>query len=87
MKRPAADRAAAQGLVTLNGSVGQLISGALVGAVSASQGGGVAGYSAAFLVIGCVSLVLTLLALGLKSRAAEQATTPATGASAHLVSE
>jgi MFS family permease len=74
---PAADRAAAQGLVTLNGSVGQLISGAMVGAVSASQGGGMAGYSAAFLVIGCMALALTLLTAGLKGRAAELATLPA----------
>jgi MFS family permease len=79
---PAADRAAAQGLVTLNGSVGQLISGAMVGAVSASQGGGVAGYSAAFLVIGCVAVVLTVLTVGLKSRTAELAVAPAVAAAA-----
>jgi MFS family permease len=69
-----ADRTAAQGVTTLFTSVGQLLSGVLVGAVAASQGGGVAGYSAAFLVIGAVSLVLTLLSLALKSRAAEVAT-------------
>ncbi|MCX6031701.1 MAG: MFS transporter [Chloroflexi bacterium] len=71
---PASDRAAAQGSITLFASVGQLISGAAVGAVAASQGGGVAGYSAAYLVIGAVAVVLTLLALSLKGRAAELAT-------------
>ena len=70
----AADRAAAQGVTTLFTSIGQLLSGVLVGAVAASQGGGVAGYSAAFLVIAAVSLVLTLLSLRLKSRTAERAT-------------
>lgn len=71
---PAADRTAAQGAITLFTSIGQLISGAAVGAVAASQGGGVAGYSAAYLVIGGVAIALTLLALGLKGRAAELAT-------------
>ena len=69
-----ADRAAAQGVTSLFTSTGQLLSGVLVGAVAASQGGGVAGYSAAFLVIGGVSLVLTLISLALKSRAVEVAT-------------
>lgn len=69
-----ADRAAAQGVATLFTSIGQLLSGVLVGAVAASQGGGANGYSAAFLVIAVVALALTLLALGLKDRAAELAT-------------
>ena len=71
---PGADRTAAQGAITLFTSIGQLISGAAVGAVAASRGGGAAGYTAAYLVIGGVAVVLTLLALGLKGRAAEQAT-------------
>ncbi|MCU0500692.1 MAG: MFS transporter [Anaerolineae bacterium] len=69
-----ADRAAAQGVTSLFTSTGQLLSGVLVGAVAASQGSRVAGYSAAFLVIGAVSFVLILLSLALKSRAAEVAT-------------
>lgn len=71
---PLADRAAAQGVATLFTSIGQLLSGVLVAAVAASQGGGAAGYSAAFLVIAAVALVLTLLTLGLKGRSAELAT-------------
>jgi MFS family permease len=71
---PAAERAAAQGAIALSTGVGQLMSGALVGAVAASQGGGVAGYGAAYLVIGGVALALAVLALGLKGRAEELAT-------------
>jgi hypothetical protein len=52
-------------------SMGQLLSGAVVGAIAASQGGGVPGYSAAFLVICIVAIVLVLLTLGLKNRAVE----------------
>jgi EmrB/QacA subfamily drug resistance transporter len=71
---PASDRAAAQGAIAMFTSVGQLVSSALVGAVAASQGGGVAGYSLAYMVIGGVALVLTLLTFGLKNRAEELAT-------------
>ncbi len=71
---PVADRAAAQGAITLFTSIGQLLSSALVGAVAASRGGGVAGYSTAFLAVGAVSLLLTIAALGLKDRSAELAT-------------
>jgi MFS family permease len=71
---PAADRTAAQGAITLFTSVGQLMSAAVVGAVAASQGGGVSGYESAFLVIGGVAFIMMLLTLGLKGRAAEQAT-------------
>jgi len=71
---PASDRTAAQGAIAMFTSIGQLVSSALVGAVAASQGGGVAGYSLAYLVIGGVALVLTLLTFGLKSRTEELAT-------------
>jgi len=83
---PASDRAAAQGAITLCTSVGQLMSGALVGAVAASQGGGVAGYGAAYLVIGGVALVLTLLAFGLKGHADEVATSESNKVSSGMAS-
>ncbi|MCS6828878.1 MAG: MFS transporter [Caldilinea sp.] len=67
----ATERAAAQAAATLFTSVGQLVGAALVGAVVASMGGGLSGYRAAYLTIGVVSLVLTLLAFGLKPRTAE----------------
>lgn len=69
---PASERAAAQGILTVFTGVGQLIGGVLVGAVAASSGGGIGGYSVAFLVIGAVMLALTLASLGLKSRTAER---------------
>ena len=69
---PASDRTAAQGLLTVFTSIGQLISGALVGAIAASQGGGAVGYQAAFLAIGAVAAVMTVLAFNLKSKDEER---------------
>ncbi|HEX2863814.1 MAG TPA: MFS transporter, partial [Deinococcales bacterium] len=66
------DRTAAQGLLTIFTSVGQLLSGALVGAVAQSRGGGHAGYSAAFTVIGAVAFLAALAATGLKGHAEER---------------
>ncbi len=71
---PAEERAAAQAIITLFTGVGQLTSAALVGAVAASFGGGVVGYSSAYGVIGLVAITMIILALGLKSRVAELAT-------------
>jgi MFS family permease len=69
-----ADRSSAQWVVTLFGSIGQLMGGAVVGAVVASRGGGATGYESAYLAIGGVSALLVLAALGLKNRASEIAT-------------
>jgi len=68
------DRSVAQGAVALFGSIGQLTGSALVGAVADSQGGGVFGYSSAFLVTGILGVILVILATGLKNRSAEQET-------------
>ncbi len=78
---PRSERASAQGLTVIATSMGQLLSGAVVGAIAASQGGGVAGYSAAFLVIGIVAVGLVFLTFGLKNHATELATARATNAS------
>lgn len=72
----AKDRAAAQSVATVFTSVGQLVGAATVGAVADSIGG-FAGYSAAFLSISALALVLTVLAFALKNRAQEQATVAA----------
>ncbi len=69
---PEGERAAAQGVVTVFTSTGQLVGAALVGAVAASSGGGVAGYSRAFLALGLLMVILLGLATLLKSRAEEQ---------------
>jgi EmrB/QacA subfamily drug resistance transporter len=73
----AKDRSVAQGIVTLAGSIGQLIGSAVVGAVAASSGGGASGYGAAYTVVGIISIFLVAAASGLKSRAAELATVKA----------
>lgn len=70
---PPSERASAQAILTIFTSVGQLVGGALAGAIAGSRGGGVGGYTASFLIIGLVMVVLTLAALGLKGRAAELA--------------
>jgi hypothetical protein len=67
----------------LSSSTGQLIGGALVGAIADSQVGGVPGYQSAYFVIGLIGVALVGLALGLKSYAQERATMHAN----HPVSE
>lgn len=65
---PASERAAAQGILTLHSSIGQLVGGALVGAIAASVGGGVTGLASAFFTVGVIMLILTVLTILLKSR-------------------
>ncbi len=71
---PRSQRAAAQASLALSTRVGQLLGGALVGAVAASMGGGVTGYQQAFLLIGVVTLVFVALGTALKRRPEELAT-------------
>ncbi|MCB0910953.1 MAG: MFS transporter [Propionibacteriaceae bacterium] len=66
----AAERSAAQGLVTTFTSTGQLLGSAVVGAVAASAAGA-AGYDAAFAMVGVLSALLLVAAMFLKSREAE----------------
>ncbi len=61
-----ADRSVAQGVAALFTSTGQLLSGALVGAIAASSG-----YSGAFLVIGFMGILLIALATALKPQSEE----------------
>lgn len=70
---PESDRAAAQALLTVFLAVGQLLGAAIVGGVAASQGGGVAGYQSAFLVLAVLTGIMIIVSLALKSRAAERA--------------
>jgi EmrB/QacA subfamily drug resistance transporter len=78
----AQDRSVAQGVVTLSGSIGQLIGSAMVGAVAASSGGSVVGYSNAYIVVGCITILLIAAATRLKNRPAELATVAAHQANA-----
>lgn len=68
------ERSAAQGVVAVFTSIGQLTGSAVVGAVAASSGGGMAGYRAAFVVISIIGMLLFWLAFGLKTRQAERST-------------
>ena len=65
----AGERGAAQGVLKVFSGSGQLLGGALVGAVAASQGGGATGYRTALLVIGVLTAVLALLSFGMRGRA------------------
>jgi EmrB/QacA subfamily drug resistance transporter len=71
---PRSQRAAAQAALALSTRVGQLIGGALVGAIAASRGGGATGYQEAFLAVGILTVACFVLAFGLKTRPAELAT-------------
>lgn len=66
----ASDRGASQGLLTVFTSVGQLVGGALVGAVSASSAGG---FPRALTVLAIVLAVLVVPSLGLRGRRDERA--------------
>ena len=70
----AAERGVAQGALTLFTSIGQLVGAAFVGAVAASLGGGVPGYSTAYRLVALAWLALVFASLGLKSRTDELAT-------------
>ena len=61
---PVEDRAASQGALSLFTSSGQLVGGALVGAVAASLGGGVVGYQGSYLAVGAAAVILAFLAPG-----------------------
>ena len=69
---PRADRGAAQGILTVFISIGQLAGAAVLGAIIASTGGRVSSYADAFLVVAILAAALTAASLGLKGRAAEQ---------------
>ncbi len=69
----ASERSTAQGVITVFGSIGQLIGSALIGGLAYSFGSGVRGYSASFIVVGVIFVVLVASALFLKGRSAEMA--------------
>ncbi len=71
---------AAQGLLAVVLSIGQLTGAALVGAIAASLGNGAPGYKQGFIVIAVIMTATTFVAFGLKNRAAERATAAAPAA-------
>jgi MFS family permease len=77
---PPEHRTSAQGLLNVFLSIGHLLGAAIVGGVAASLGGGTVGYQTAYLALACITVLLVLMGLALKSRAAEKL--PATPAPA-----
>ncbi|MGB9937476.1 MAG: MFS transporter [Methanobacterium sp.] len=65
---PPEHRASGQALININSSAGQLIGGAFVGGIIASQGGGYTGYSLAYIGVGVTAVIMLILTLGLKGR-------------------
>ncbi|NYB52386.1 MAG: MFS transporter [Methanobacteriaceae archaeon] len=68
VETPPEDRASGQALINLITSLGQLIGGALIGAVIGSYAGRLIGYEYTFLIMGLVAFLMTLLSVGLKSK-------------------
>ena len=68
VESPPEQRAAGQALINIITSGGQLIGGALIGAVIGSYAGELIGYEYAFLVMGVVAILMTILTVGLKSK-------------------
>ena len=68
LESPPQERASGQALINILTSVGQLMGGALIGAVIGSYAGKIEGYQLAYLAIGFVAVVMTILAIGLKSK-------------------
>jgi hypothetical protein len=48
-----------------------MVGGAAIGAIAGSLGGGVQGYTTAYLIAGILSLLMVFAALGLKTRVQE----------------
>jgi MFS family permease len=67
-----ADRGAAQGLLNVSINIGQLLGAALVGGLTASVGGGAPGYQFSYTVMGLITASLVLLAIRLRSKAAQE---------------
>ena len=73
------ERSIAQGTITLFGSIGQLLGGVMVGAITASGGGKVSGFQNAYMIIGVIAVFMVIISLGLKSQSAEKETMQRTG--------
>ena len=68
IESPPKERASGQALINILTSVGQLMGGALIGAVIGSYTGEIGGYELAYLCIGFVAIAMTILAIGLKNK-------------------
>jgi MFS family permease len=65
---PEVNRASQQGLLSVFSGIGQLISGVMVGGIVESLGGGLLGFSVAFITVGTISTILIFESFILKSK-------------------
>lgn len=68
---PLKDRAASQGLLSINTTFGQIMGAALLGAIITSQGSNISGYNTSYAFLAIVAFIMFILALRLKNRAEE----------------
>jgi len=68
LETPAKERASGQALINIITSVGQLMGGAIIGAFVGSYAGNILGYQLSYLIMGVIAILMTLLAMGLKSK-------------------
>lgn len=68
LESPPQERASGQGVLNIITSIGQLIGGALIGAFIGSYAGAVIGYEFAFIFLAVAAIIMTVLAINLKSK-------------------
>jgi MFS family permease len=68
LESPPQERASGQGVLNIITSIGQLIGGALIGAFIGSYAGAVIGYEFAFIFLAVAAIIMTILAINLKSK-------------------
>ena len=66
---PETERASQQGLLSVFSGIGQLISGVMLGGIIESMGGGLLGFSVAFITVGVISISIFIESLFLRSNA------------------
>lgn len=62
------ERASGQALINIITSVGQLMGGALIGALIGSYAGKITGFQLTYIIMCFIAIIMTILALGLKSK-------------------
>ena len=70
-------RTSAQGLLNVFLAIGHMLGAAIVGGVAASLGGGTVGYQTAYAALAVIVVLMFMMGLTLKSKAAEQLAQPA----------
>lgn len=68
VESPPEERASGQALINIITSVGQLMGGALIGALIGSYAGRITGFQLTYIIMFFVAIIMTIMALGLKSK-------------------